>query len=78
MIASMAQIAPRAISLDVHRMKLSPESQARVIHLLFVNELSVDIVAQRMGVGKSTIRRIQMAHCEKVDARKHLDNGDRR
>jgi predicted DNA-binding protein (UPF0251 family) len=76
MIHHMAQEAPK-VSLDIHRTRLSPESQARVIHLIFVNELNVDIVAQRMGVGKTTIRRILKAHYEKIDARKLTDDSER-
>ena len=70
----MAQAAP-TISPDFHRTRLSPESQARIIHLLFVDELSVDIVARRFGLSRSTIRRIQSAHCDKIDARKKDDAG---
>jgi transposase-like protein len=65
-LATANPLAP----LDCHRTRLSPESQARVVHLLFVDGLSVQIVARRFGVGLTTIRRIQMAHCEKIDSRK--------
>lgn len=69
--------APRSADFgDFHRTKLSPDKEARAIHLLFVDQLSVDIVATRMGLGVSTIRRIRVAHCEKIDARK-LINGRR-
>lgn len=73
----MAQLAPTA-SLDCHRTKLSLEGQARVIHLLFVEELSVGVVARRFGVGASTIRRIRTAHYNKIDARKATASGDGR
>jgi transposase-like protein len=67
----MAQDAPITTSLDCHRSRLSPEGQARVIHLLFTEGLSVEIVAERFGVGSTTIRRIRSAYCEKIDARQN-------
>lgn len=73
----MAQGAPH-ISLDIHRTRLSPETQARIIHLLFVDELSVPVVAKRLGLGKTTIRRIRTAHCEKIDTRKGVAPDDTR
>jgi len=78
MIWPMAQAAPHAQEFgDFHKTKLSPESQARIIHLLYVDELSVSIVAERMGVNRSTIRRIQIAHSLKTDARKVLNGNGR-
>ncbi len=68
MMLFMAQAAPN-LSFDIHRTLVSPESQAKIIHLLFVQELSVDTVARRFGVGRTTIRRIQTAYCEKMERR---------
>ena len=70
----MAQAAPTP-AIPESRNRLSPVEQARVIHLLFVEELSVDVVAIRFGVGATTIRRIRSAHFEKIDSRK-AKNGD--
>jgi len=67
MILLMAPAAPN-LSFDIHRTLVSPESQAKIIHLLFVQELSVDTVARRFGVGRTTIRRIQTAYHEKIAA----------
>src|SRR5258708_40195416 len=79
----MAQTAPnhrknsRGASDNGRPALLSPENQVRVIHLLFTDELSVEIVAHRFGVSKPTIARIRSAYYEKMDARK-LTNGDPR
>ena len=75
-LSGMAQPAP-IFSRYNSRVRLSPEGQARAIHLLFTEELSVGIVAQRMGVSEPTIYRIRTAHHLKIDKRK-FDNGDKR
>ena len=74
MIQGMAHTAPVVPSLDCHRTRITPEAQARVIHLLFIQELSVDIVARRMGVARTTIRRIQSAYYLKTEQGKNGDD----
>ena len=64
----VSALAP--LDIPNSRMKLSPESQAKVIHLLFTDGLSVELVARRFNVGQSTIRRIRAAYVENSDQRK--------
>jgi transposase-like protein len=78
----MAQAAPTlptgsGTAID-RRTKLSPGEQARVIHLLFIDELSVEIVARRFDVGSTTIRRIRTAYYETIDSRKATVNANGR
>jgi transposase-like protein len=68
----MGPIAPMPAN-SVERKRLSPEGHARVIHLLFVEHLSVDIVARRFGLGASTIRRIRTEYYRSIDCRKAAD-----
>jgi transposase-like protein len=74
MLCPMAQAAPKTTDFgDYHKTKLSPEGQARIIQLLFVQQLSVEVIAKRFGIGATTVRRIRASHCEMMDARKERD-----
>jgi len=64
----MAQTAPLA-TFEYYRTRLSPERQAKIIHLLFVEELSIEVVANRFNVSGMTVRRVRMAHINKIDKR---------
>ena len=67
----MAQTAPGQSQLDRRRSRIDAEGQAKVIYLLFHDKLSIEVVAQRFGVGASTIRRVREAYYEKIERKNH-------
>lgn len=63
---------------DTHRRKLTDHNEKRVVHLLFVEGLSIETVARRFGVALSTIRRVKWRARPRVPVRKFMQARVRR